>query len=257
MPISKVEHQRRLELGLCIRCGTQPASPNRQQCDICRAYVNSVYKRSTAPKRSMLRKQRTIIGLCRCGQAARPEYTNCIRCADYQNKSVKKRADLAITNGICTKCKTCEAAVFHRLCANCQNVMKHRQRENRKRWIELGLCKSYGRHPAQTNHTACAGCRQRQVERYHKLKLAAFMAYGGAHCNCCGETTFEFLTIDHIGGGGNRHRRVIGSGILVWLKHRNYPKGFQVLCMNCNLGCGDGKECPHRKQALPPFTFIA
>src|SRR5688572_6031846 len=46
--------------------------------------------------------------------------------------------------------------------------------------------------------------RQRQT-----LKLCAFNQYGGAVCKCCGETRTEFLSIDHVQGGGGKHRKEI------------------------------------------------
>ena len=45
----------------------------------------------------------------------------------------------------------------------------------------------------------------------------------------------DVLTIDHIKGGGTKHRKKIkGEKITVWLKKNNFPKGFQTLCFNCN-----------------------
>jgi hypothetical protein len=44
------------------------------------------------------------------------------------------------------------------------------------------------------------------------------------------------FTMDHIDGKGLAHRRrekISGGGLCAWLKHNNYPDGFQVLCMNC------------------------
>jgi hypothetical protein len=57
-----------------------------------------------------------------------------------------------------------------------------------------------------------------------------------------------------MGGGGNEHRRNIGlgmkSGVFLykWLVDNNYPKGYQVLCWNCNCGkrMNDG-ICPHQQ----------
>jgi hypothetical protein len=45
----------------------------------------------------------------------------------------------------------------------------------------------------------------------------------------------DCLTVDHIDGGGSRHRKQIGNGHTYrWLKKHNYPSGYQVLCFNCN-----------------------
>jgi hypothetical protein len=40
----------------------------------------------------------------------------------------------------------------------------------------------------------------------------------------------------YINGGGGNHRKinlVQGGKIYAWLKAKDYPKGFQTLCMNC------------------------
>lgn len=79
-----------------------------------------------------------------------------------------------------------------------------------------------------------------------KLKSEVICQYGNK-CSCCGETNIEFLTIDHINGGGNKHKRDIKKNIYRWLKHNNYPDGFQVLCYNCNLGKNRYNVCPHNK----------
>lgn len=61
------------------------------------------------------------------------------------------------------------------------------------------------------------------------------MHYGGK-CRYCRESRFIFLVIDHLNGGGNKHRQSIGGGskIYRWLFSNRYPTGFQVLCYNCN-----------------------
>jgi hypothetical protein len=71
--------------------------------------------------------------------------------------------------------------------------------------------------------------------RYNR-KLLVINNYGGK-CVCCGFDKIDALTIDHIDGGGNKHRREIGgtNGLYKWLVQNNFPNGFQVLCANCNL----------------------
>lgn len=81
-----------------------------------------------------------------------------------------------------------------------------------------------------------------------KIKLEVIAAYGG-ECACCGETAPEFLTIDHIDGGGKAHRRELagyGRAIYRWLKAQGFPQdGFQLLCWNCNCAKGFYGTCPH------------
>lgn len=77
-----------------------------------------------------------------------------------------------------------------------------------------------------------------------------YAAYGGAFCKCCNEDILEFLTIDHVNGGGRAHRQQVGAGdkIYRWLRDRDYPKGFQVLCFNCNYATYRYGRCPHKKR---------
>jgi hypothetical protein len=75
--------------------------------------------------------------------------------------------------------------------------------------------------------------------------------YGGK-CACCGETRLEFLSIDHINGGGCAHRRLInnkgGVSFYRWLRKQGYPLGYLALCLNCNGALGFFGYCPHQRE---------
>jgi len=86
-----------------------------------------------------------------------------------------------------------------------------------------------------------------------RIKCIVMDHYGGK-CNCCSEPRIEFLTIDHIEGGGNKHRLKLfnnhnqsGYRFYQWLKQNNFPKGFQVLCWNCNATKHYYNQCPHKR----------
>jgi 5-methylcytosine-specific restriction endonuclease McrA len=93
--------------------------------------------------------------------------------------------------------------------------------------------------------------RARQKTRRIENRKSVLEHYGGVppKCTCCGETTYEFLTIDHINGGGKKHRAEIGghSYLIHWLQKNNYPEGFQILCYNCNSAKGHYGKCPHQR----------
>ncbi len=88
---------------------------------------------------------------------------------------------------------------------------------------------------------------------YHKRIRMEAISYYSNHtmcCFCCGENRIEFLSIDHIAGGGSKHRAHIGrSNLAHWLKARDYPTGYRVLCHNCNLSLGFYGYCPHTKES--------
>lgn len=84
---------------------------------------------------------------------------------------------------------------------------------------------------------------------YRELKTRVIAAYGG-QCQCCQEQHFEFLTIDHINGGGSKHRksRGAGAGFYAMLEKQGFPKDeYRLLCMNCNFALGIYDHCPHKK----------
>lgn len=98
-----------------------------------------------------------------------------------------------------------------------------------------------------------------------KLKTDCITAYsnGTNTCKCCGENELKFLTLDHIEGGGNKDRKIRGSGLGFYslLRKTGYPSGLQVLCFNCNCAKGFFGTCPHMKtenltfrQALEKLT---
>ena len=93
--------------------------------------------------------------------------------------------------------------------------------------------------------------RQIANRRNARLRIEALEYYsnGLMKCNCCGESQERFLTIDHIDNSGAEHRRKVGrGGVLRNLKKEGYPKGFRVLCFNCNCGREYNKGvCPHEE----------
>lgn len=76
------------------------------------------------------------------------------------------------------------------------------------------------------------------MEKKFELKIKVLTHYGHGKCTCiiCGFDDIRALSIDHIQGGGNEHRRKLTySNIYKWLVENDYPEGFQTLCMNCQF----------------------
>lgn len=93
--------------------------------------------------------------------------------------------------------------------------------------------------------------KEKKRDYRQQIKKKAILHYSNK-CECCGESEFDFLTIDHINGNGNRHHREIkiggGAEFYRWIIKNNYPKIFQVLCFNCNCGRSLNKGiCPHKR----------
>jgi len=83
-------------------------------------------------------------------------------------------------------------------------------------------------------------------ERNIRLKKQVLKHYGNK-CICCGEKTYEFLSIDHVNKNGNK-RKKIGASFYKWIIDNHYPKDLQILCFNCNCAKGFFGYCPHQKR---------
>ena len=94
-------------------------------------------------------------------------------------------------------------------------------------------------------------CKKCKCSRYQDLRLEILKRYSKdvPFCACCGEKHLEFLSIDHINGGGAEHRRQLKEATIYrWLKRNGYPEGYRVLCHNCNQALGHYGYCPHQKE---------
>lgn len=94
---------------------------------------------------------------------------------------------------------------------------------------------------------------QRDASRRRRLSIITHYSNGKMYCECCKESNYEFLTVDHINGGGRKHRKELGNngqGLYNWLKKNKYPPGFRILCYNCNSCYGHYNYCPHNNYKL-------
>ena len=82
-------------------------------------------------------------------------------------------------------------------------------------------------------------------------------------CNCCNlNSHLEFLAIDHIAGKKQMDSepeliklgyssKLDGMDLVNWLILNDFPKGFQILCHNCNRAKGmpkNNNECPMKNK---------
>ena len=141
---------------------------------------------------------------------------------------------------ICSRCKIERTKYdFHRLTRSPDTVRDGRQYRCKECVKEVNLM------PETREKTRADNRRY-----FNKLKHEIFTHYskGLLKCNCCDESEYSFLTLDHINNDGAAHRKEVGSGDHIWrdLRKNNYPEGYQILCFNCNLGKAKNEGvCPH------------
>ena len=145
-------------------------------------------------------------------------------------------------------------------CRECQNVANRRYRErdaDRTREQAKRYHEAYRAKPATHEHELERGRLRRADPEYREYNRAYSVGYRsmlrrqaldayGHKCACCGSERARHLAIDHIEGGGNKHREELGGGGLVmfrWLRDNDYPEGFQTLCHNCNFEKHAYGEC--------------
>jgi hypothetical protein len=141
----------------------------------------------------------------------------------------------------------------------------HRQKENQRRHTDQHRAKNRAylkeyykrltpeqRKQRQENSKKYANsdrARARRTINRRELRLAFIEHYGGK-CQCCGETTIEFLTIEHVNGGGRQERKTMNSEHLMRkLRREGWPDDgkYSVLCFNCNAAIGIYGYCPHQQ----------
>jgi hypothetical protein len=158
--------------------------------------------------------------------------------------------------GLCILCGKNPPRQDKQSCQKCSERQIRTQQARRLKTIELGQCCDCGSsHIVTKRH--CEACRQRHnthtIRRYNEIKETVFLHYGGYKCECCGETEKDFLTLDHIYGGGGKHRKEIGgnSRTYRWIVDNGFPPLFRVYCMNCNWGSRlNNGVCPHKRMLL-------
>lgn len=89
--------------------------------------------------------------------------------------------------------------------------------------------------------------RNRLSQMNYHWKAIVFTRYGNV-CACCGETTFEFLTIEHKNGGGQLDRKKHGGQQFYrHIASQGFPDIYEILCYNCNCAKGIHGSCPHER----------
>ncbi len=119
---------------------------------------------------------------------------------------------------------------------------KDKYKENNHRWLEKNreYYREYKKKWYRDNTKRLKDYRDGLKEKVY--------AHYGHMCKCCKEENPKFLTIDHVNNDGYKDRRDGFSSDKLYSKiiKEDYPKRYQILCYNCNMGKArnDG-VCPH------------
>lgn len=81
----------------------------------------------------------------------------------------------------------------------------------------------------------------------------------GGICECCGITNYDFLSINHIHGGGIKDRHSFVSWkkylkTLVRMPIKELKQSYNCLCYNCNYSLGFWGICAHNLKPISNIT---
>ncbi len=92
--------------------------------------------------------------------------------------------------------------------------------------------------------TQTAKCKQCRLDANRARREKLIEDLGGA-CVCCGESTYEFLQIDHKNGTGGKRRQALGRKSLDAHELRKHIEELQVMCGSCHQAKSAWGKCPH------------
>lgn len=154
--------------------------------------------------------------------------------------------------GYCISCGKPKGDVPWVRCYNCTTTRDKAAALKRHAQKSKGLCVTCD-NPPDPGGTYCGACKKkhRAIEKsvVKGLRKKAIEFLGGK-CACCGESSYLFLTIDHINRDGHKERKQTNQK-RSW--YRKILKGeredLRVLCFNCNCGreLNEG-VCPHETE---------
>ena len=96
----------------------------------------------------------------------------------------------------------------------------------------------------------------RRASERHARDRAIVFAHYGLECLCCGNDSYDELTIDHLDGDGPEHRKAIGAQtsqeLYRWLIKNGFPDRPRLisLCRGCNSSKRSGDRCRKHDRVL-------
>jgi hypothetical protein len=161
----------------------------------------------------------------------------------------RKRRQTFAAQGLCTRCGS-EKVGEYLDCADCRQKSNGYVQRIVKHNLKAGKCRC-GNETLLTKRT-CQRCYDWSRNTIRALKKQVLSGYGNK-CACCGEKTYEFLSIDHKNNDGAEDRRRRGKkghggSWYRALIAEDFPDYCQILCFNCNMSKEFSGYCPHEKR---------
>ena len=163
------------------------------------------------------------------------EFRICSVCGDNKPLDIKEYCWIKPRNRFmyyCRKCHNKKLKVYKK------NSKKFKERK--RSYQQTNQYKEIAKKCRQRDH-AKKSHRERERAARKRIKQNVISHYSNKTmlCGKCGFSDVRALTIDHVNGGGRKHRKELnlkaGHQFYTWLVNQNYPEGFQVLCMNCQF----------------------
>lgn len=131
-------------------------------------------------------------------------------------------------------------AICHRTKINAYRKTSETYQNYRQEYQTTEKYKQCAKECRETNE---AKKRHREKERERRKQTKQnIIAHYSNQTMCCAICKFDdirALSVDHIEGGGNKHRKSLnfkaGHQFYNWLVQNKFPEGFRILCMNCQF----------------------
>lgn len=130
---------------------------------------------------------------------------------------------------------------------NPDKLKEYAQKQRASGYYQTEKYKQYRKEYFAT-HPKNPESSRRDVSKHHLTARRKFLEMYGNKCNCCGESNYEFLTIEHrLGQRGQPRKDTSREAYKKAIENYN-PEVYEILCMNCNHAKGRYGYCPHNNK---------
>jgi len=242
---------RYVQWDVCPQCGagkwqhrSLPLGRPCRSCQMKNKYIVSRQEKMTRAQQLLSEHKEAVLmrnyGCGQVNQVLRREFGSGLLATTVSDMANEIRSQNALTHRTCCRCGKEQPIVefqwgrtMQRMCATC-----HREKD-RLYYAQTKECRQSNRRRVYHSDPEHVLKRvRRDTSIYDAVrKIQVLSHYGSSKCACvvCGEDDIACLSIDHIGGGGAQHRKVIGSHFYLHLIKQGFPEGYQTLCMNCQF----------------------